>query len=132
MPGVYAFNLSDGAKTWEYKATADCDGPRGEKVVNCELKYGFSATPLVVDGVLVAGTLDGKLFTFNADTGEVIQVIDTVMLSDTLNGVEGRGGSIDSHALGAGNGMLLVGTGYASFSQTPGNMLLAIRPSTEN
>ena len=132
VPGVYAFNLSDGAKTWEYKATADCDGPRGEKVVNCELKYGFSATPLVVDGVLVAGTLDGKLFTFNADTGEVIQVIDTVMLSDTLNGVEGRGGSIDSHALGAGNGMLLLGTGYASFSQTPGNMLLAIRPSTEN
>lgn len=131
MPGVYAFDLSTGEMTWEYRAEPDCDGPRGEKVMNCAMKYGFSATPLVVGDVVVAGTLDGKLFTFNSETGEVLQVIDTIMLSETINGIEGEGGSIDSHAVGAGNGMLLVGSGYASFSQTPGNMLLAISPSGE-
>ena len=129
VPGVYAFDLSTGNMVWEYRAQPDCDGPRAEKVMNCAMKYGFSATPLVVDGVVVAGTLDGKLFTFNAETGEVLQMVDTVLLTDTINGVEGVGGSIDSHAVGAGNGMLLIGSGYGSFSQTPGNMLIALKPA---
>ena len=127
-PGIFAFNLADGEPVWEYNAEPDCDGPRGEIVVNCPLKYGFSATPIVVGGAVIAGTLDGKLFAFDAESGEVLKVIDTAQSFETINGVEGTGGSIDSHAVAYGNGMLLIGSGYASFSQTPGNILLAIKP----
>ena len=130
MPGVYAFDISTGEMVWEYRAQADCDGERGERVVRCEEKFGFSATPLVVDGALIAATLDGKVFAFDAATGDVLSVTDTIMDFETINGVEGaRGGSIDSHAIAAGNGMLLIGSGYASFQQTPGNVLIALEPA---
>ena len=129
VPGVYAFNIADGEPVWSYEATPDCEGERNERVTLCDQKYGFSATPLVVDGAVIAGTLDGKLFVFDAETGDVLNVIDTAMPIETINGVEGNGGSIDSHAVNVGNGMLLIGSGYASFRQTPGNVLIALTPS---
>ena len=129
VPGVYAFNIADGEAIWSYEATPDCEGERGERVVLCEQKYGFSATPLVVDGALVAGTLDGKLYVFDAETGDILSVIDTAIPFETINGVEGTGGSIDSHAVNVGNGMILIGSGYASFRQTPGNVLIALKPA---
>lgn len=128
MPGVYAFKLGDGEPVWEYRTEADCDGERGEYVVNCPMKYGFSATPMVAGGAVIAPTLDGKIFAFDAETGEVLKEIDTATAIPTMNGVEGKGGSIDSHAVSAAPGMILVGSGYASFSQTPGNVLLALKP----
>ncbi|MAK59887.1 MAG: hypothetical protein CMK09_02805 [Ponticaulis sp.] len=128
MPGVFAFKLGSGEPVWEYNAEPDCDGERGEYVVNCPQKYGFSATPMVAGGAVIAPTLDGKVFVFDADTGEVLREIDTATTIPTINGVEGKGGSIDSHAISAAPGMLLVGSGYASFSQTPGNVLIALKP----
>ena len=52
-PGVFAFKLADGEPVWEYNATPDCEGERGELVVNCPQKYGFSATPMVVADTVV-------------------------------------------------------------------------------
>ena len=54
---------------------------------------------------------------------------DTATDFDTVNGVEGYGGSIDSHSIAAGSGMLFVGSGYGSFSQVSGNVLLAFKPA---
>ena len=54
---------------------------------------------------------------------------DTAVDFETVNGVEGYGGSIDSHAIAAGSGMVFVGSGYGSFSQVSGNVLLAFRPA---
>ena len=48
---------------------------------------------------------------------------------ETINGVEGYGGSIDSHSISAGSGMVFVGSGYGQFRQVPGNVLLAFKPS---
>ena len=45
-----------------------------------------------------------------------------------MNGIEGKGGSIDSQSVFAGAGMLFIGSGYGQFSQAPGNVLLAFRP----
>ncbi len=56
---------------------------------------------------------------------------DTLRDYATLNGVEGRGGSIDSHALSAGAGTIFVGSGYGSFGQPAGNVLLALRPPAQ-
>jgi len=61
-------------------------------------------------------------------TQPVLWQYDTLRDFPTLNGVEGKGGSIESHSVFAGAGMLFVGSGYGQFSQAPGNVLLAFRP----
>jgi polyvinyl alcohol dehydrogenase (cytochrome) len=82
-----------------------------------------------VDGAVITGGLDGRVFIFNSDTGEQLFKFDTVTDFETVNGVEGYGGSIDSHSISAGSGMVFVGSGYGSFSQVAGNVLLAFKPS---
>jgi polyvinyl alcohol dehydrogenase (cytochrome) len=126
--GVYAYRLSDGKRLWSYAAKADCAGPRKAGLVYCETKYGFSAAPLLIDGVVVAGTLDGKVLALDARTGAVLTSIDTSGPQKTVNGVPGHGGSIDAHAITAGDGMIFVTSGYGAFSQTPGNVLIALKP----
>ena len=127
-PGIYAFDIKTGKQVWGYDAKADCDGPRGKLVTACTMKYGFSAAPMVIDGALVAGTLDGKVFVFDAKTGKILTTIDTVGPQTTNNGVDGKGGSIEAHGLSAGNGMIFVNSGYGSFGQTAGNVLIALKP----
>ena len=129
-PGVYAFNFADGTPVWAYNAQPDCENGRAGRLVNCETKYGFSATPLIAGNAVIAGTLDGKLFAFDAANGEVLSVIDTSVEVQSLNPVAGKGGSIDAHAIAAAEGMLLIGSGYGQFRQTPGNVLLAIKPQS--
>lgn len=127
-PGIYAFRISDGEMVWGFDAEPDCDDGRADRITNCEQKYGFSATPMVVDGAVIAGTLDGKIYAFDAETGDILYQLDTAIDFETLNGFDGNGGSIDSHAIAAGNGRLLIGSGYASFRQTAGNVLIALEP----
>ncbi len=126
--GVYAYRLTDGKQVWAHVAKPDCAPPRGPKVVRCATKFGYSAAPLVIDGALVAATLDGKLTVFDAKTGKVLKTIDTIGDIATVNGVPGKGGSIDAHAISAGNGMIFFTSGYGSFTQTPGNVLIALKP----
>jgi polyvinyl alcohol dehydrogenase (cytochrome) len=130
-PGIYAFDIKTGKKVWGYDAKPDCEGPRGKLVAACTMKYGFSAAPIVIDGALVAGTLDGKLFVFDSKTGKILNTIDTVGPQATNNGIEGKGGSIESHGVSAGNGMIFVDSGYGSFGQTAGNVLLALKPKSK-
>lgn len=127
-PGLYAFRLSDGKPTWSHPSKPDCAGERGKAVVACEIKHGFSAAPLVIDGQVVAGTLDGKLLVLDGKTGAVLRTVDTVRDIPTTDGIPGKGGSIDSHAVSAGNGMVFVTSGYGAFGQTPGNVLIALKP----
>lgn len=127
-PGLYSFFLGTGEPSWFYEVESDCEG-RDDRLRRCEGLYGFSAAPLTVDGAVIAAGLDGRLFVFNADSGEVLFEYDTATDFDTVNGVEGYGGSIDSHSIAAGSGMLFVGSGYGSFSQVSGNVLLAFKPA---
>ncbi len=130
-PGVYAFDIATGEPIWSFEASPDCAPQRQERAPGCAGQHGFSATPLVVDGALIAGTLDGRIYAFDGETGEVLHQYDTLRDYATLNGVEGRGGSIDSHALSAGAGTIFVGSGYGSFGQPAGNVLLALRPPAQ-
>ena len=108
---------------------SECGDERSDRLRRCESLYGFSATPLSVDGAIITGGLDGRLFVFNSDTGEQLFKFDTAQDFETVNGVEGYGGSIDSHSIAAGSGMVFVGSGYGSFRQVAGNVLLAFKPS---
>lgn len=129
LPGIYTYFIGTGEPSWSYEVQSDCGDHRSERLRRCEALYGFSATPLSVDGAVITAGLDGRLFVFNSDTGEQLFQYDTAVDFETVNGVEGYGGSIDSHSIAAGSGMVFVGSGYGSFSQVPGNVLLAFKPS---
>lgn len=131
MPGIFAFDVKTGTPLWSYVAEPDCDEGRGDRLTRCESLYGFSATPLVIGETVVAGTLDGKLFVFDAKTGEVLNEIDTAKEFESINGLPAKGGSIDSHALAAAKGMIVTGSGYARFGQNAGNAVIALKPKTE-
>ena len=128
LPGIYTYFLRTGEPSWSYQVQPECNDQRSDRLRRCEALYGFSATPLSVDGAVITGALDGRLFIFNSDSGELLFEYDTAQDFDTVNGVEGYGGSIDSHSIAAGSGMVFVGSGYGQFSQVAGNVLLAFRP----
>jgi polyvinyl alcohol dehydrogenase (cytochrome) len=127
-PGVFAVDIKTGKQAWGYDAKANCDGERGMLVKECTMKYGFSAAPVTVDGAVVAGTLGGEVMIFDGKTGELLKTLDTIGPKATINGVAAKGGSIDSHAISAGAGMIFVNSGYGGFGQTPGNALIAYKP----
>ena len=128
-PGIYSYFVGTGEPSWFYEVQPECNDERSERLRRCESLYGFSATPLSIDGAVITGGLDGRLFVFNSESGELIYKYDTVRDYETINGVEGYGGSIDSHSISAGSGMVFVGSGYGQFRQVPGNVLLAFKPS---
>lgn len=128
FPGVYAFNLLSGEPVWSYSASPACGDGRQERVGNCDTRFGFSAMPLVVDGVLIAGAVDGRLYLFDSENGSVLGIYDTAIPIEGSNGIAGHGGSLDAHTISAGSGMIFVGSGYNRFSQREGNVLIAYRP----
>ena len=128
-PGIYSYFVGTGEPSWFYEVQSECNEERSERLRRCDSLYGFSATPLSVDGAVITGGLDGRLFVFNSESGELIYQYDTVRDYETINGVAGYGGSIDSHSISAGSGMVFVGSGYGQFRQVPGNVLLAFKPS---
>ena len=129
QPGIYTYFVGTGEPSWSFEVEPSCGDERSDRLRRCESLYGFSATPLSVDGAVITGGLDGRLFIFNSDSGELLFEYDTAADFETVNGVEGYGGSIDSHSIAAGSGMVFVGSGYGSFSQVAGNVLLAFKPA---
>ncbi len=127
-PGVYAIDIKTGKQAWGYDAKPDCDGDKAKLIAGCSMKYGFSAAPVTVDGAVIAATLGGKVVILEGKTGKVLKTFDTIGPHPTINGIDGKGGSIDAHGLSAGAGMVFVNSGYGSFGQTPGNVLIALKP----
>ena len=125
-PGVYSFFVGTGEPSWFFEAEPECDN-RIERLRACDSRYGHSVTPLLVDGGFISGGVDGRLFIFDKDTGDILFEYDTVQNYQTVNGVPGFGGAIDAHGIAAGGGLLLVNSGYGRMGGTPGNVLLAFR-----
>ena len=128
--GLYAIDIASGKVAWSWKATADCDNGRKARVGACDTRFGISAPPLVVDGAVIAGGLDGRLYVFDAVTGKLLATHDTAVAYQGVNKLAGHGGSIDAAGPFAGAGMVFVGSGYGSFGQMAGNVLVALRPKT--
>lgn len=126
--GLHAVDIASGKVAWSWKASADCENGRKARVPSCEARFGLSAPPLVVDGAVIAGGLDGRLYVFDAASGKLLATHDTAVAFQSVNKVPGSGGSIDAAGPFAGDGMLFVSSGYASFGQQAGNVLVAYRP----
>ena len=125
--GLYAIDIASGKVAWSWKATPDCANGRQTRVPICAGKFGLSAAPLVVDGAVIAGGLDGRLYVFDARSGKLLATHDTAVAFDTVNKIKGAGGTIDAAGPFAGDGMIFVGSGYSSFGQVGGNVLVAYR-----
>lgn len=129
-PGMYSFFVGSGEPSWSHPVVPDCEN-RSERLRGCENRNGLSATPLLIDGALISAGVDGRLYIFDKENGDILFQYDTVKEYDTVNGVPGIGGAIDSHAIAAGGGMIFIGSGYGRVGGTPGNVLLAFRPKDD-
>jgi polyvinyl alcohol dehydrogenase (cytochrome) len=127
-PGLYAVDAATGSVKWNFATTADCANGRDKRSPRCERFYGMSAAPTVIDGTVIAGSLDGWLRVIDEKTGKELWKFDTATPFDTLNGIKAHGGSIDTASIVGVNGLLLVNSGYGMFGQAPGNVMLAFKP----
>ncbi len=95
-------------------------------------RLGMSPAPLLVDGALVTGTTQGMLRIFDGKTGDVLfEYMTNRAYPQTVNGIPGQGGGLDSAPYIAGDGALFVQSGYARFGSPPGNVLIAFKPKKD-
>jgi polyvinyl alcohol dehydrogenase (cytochrome) len=62
---------------------------------------------------------------YSTADGSILWDFDTFRTYETVNGVPGRGGSIDGPGPAIGGGMVFFNSGYAAGGGQPGNVLLA-------
>lgn len=121
-PGMYALDLMTGDIVWSVPAPEDaCEGRRG-------CWAALSSAPTAIPGVVFSGGLDGYIRAYAADDGRILWEFDTTEVTETSNGVPGRGGAIDGPGPVVAGGMLFTNSGYSTFGQMPGNLLLAFAP----
>ena len=117
-PGLFALDLMDGTVVWSAPAPDDtCADRPGCWRAN-------SAAPTVIPGVVFAGGLDGYMRAHATDDGRLLWEFDTVRRFETVNGIPGTGGAIDGPGPVVAGGLVFVNSGYATFGQMPGNVLL--------
>jgi polyvinyl alcohol dehydrogenase (cytochrome) len=118
--GLHAVKLATGEKIWT-TPPPELHCAAGAKGCNSAQSAAISSIP----GVVFSGSVDGHLRAFLANTGEIIWDFNTVRDYETVNGVPGKGGSLDSAGPVIANGMLFVNSGYGMWQGLPGNVLLA-------
>ena len=118
-PGLYALDLTTGEVVWNAPAPeSGCEGKE-------RCYAAISAAVTAIDGVVFAGGLDGIIRAHSTMDGTVVWEFDTTEVLDSSNGVPARGGAIDGPGPVVAGGMLFVNSGYGTFNQMPGNLLLA-------
>ena len=118
-PGLYALDINSGKLIWK-TPTPPCPEKQPCLVAN-------SAAPTVIPGVVFAGTIDGHFRAYASADGKIIWDFDTARSFDTINGVNGKGGSIDGPGPVVADGMVYINSGYGMFGQKSGNVLLAFK-----
>ena len=136
-PGLYALDIDDGDLIWEYRVERGCDTnlreyfEREALYPTCSFFYGFSAAPTVINDLVFAPSLDGRVRAFAVGDGTLMWEVDTARPFETINSVEAHGGSIDVAGVQAVGRMLYVQSGYGLFGELPGNVLVAFRIGTK-
>ena len=128
-PGVWALNIDDGSDAWHHDAERGCTPTLGRGATatpwpTCSFRYEFSAAASVAGDAVLAGALDGRVFAFERDSGDVLWEFATNRAFDTVNGIDGHGGAIDNPGVVAVDELVIVPSGYGMFRQMPGNVLL--------
>jgi polyvinyl alcohol dehydrogenase (cytochrome) len=115
--GLFAISIATGERIWA-AAPPSC-GTRAF----CSPAQSSAVT--VIPGVVFSGSVDGHIRGYSTNDGKVIWDFNTEQEFKTVNGVNGKGGSIDGPGPTVAGGMVFVNSGYGSFAGMPGNVLLA-------
>jgi polyvinyl alcohol dehydrogenase (cytochrome) len=118
--GLTALRISTGEKVW-YAPPPPCDARPG-----CSPAQPAAVT--AIPGAVFSGSVDGHLRAFATEDGRILWDVDTAHAYKTVNGVSGRGGSMDGAGPVIAGGMLFVNSGYARNGGISGNLLLAFAP----
>src|SRR4029079_17913885 len=119
--GLTALDIRTGASCWSAPPAA-CPATRAV----CSPAQPAAVT--AIPGAVLSGAVDGHLRAFAAADGHVLWDFDTAREFDTVNGVPGRGGSLDGAGPVIAGGMLYTTSGYSRNGGMPGNVLLAFGP----
>lgn len=117
--GVHAVDLETGEREWYTEPEAPlCDSGRG-----CSSAQSAALTS--IPGVVFSGGADGGIRAYSKRNGRIVWTYDTNRDFETVNGVSGRGGSIDGPGPVVAGKTLFVTSGNGGIVGTPGNVLLA-------
>ena len=94
---MFALRVDNGQQVWHTQPAPCSDRPR------CSPAESGAVT--AIPGVAFSGSMDGHLRAYSAADGTVIWDFDTVRSYETVNGVPGRGGSLDGPGPAVGGGM---------------------------
>ena len=119
--GLTALDLATGERVW-YAPPVPCDPSR--PVCSPAQPAAVSA----IEGAVLSGAVDGHLRAFAAVDGRILWDFDTAREFETVNGVEGHGGSIDGDGAVIAGGRVYITSGYGRNGGMPGNVLLAFSP----
>jgi len=124
-PGIYALDLDSGEIDWEIHPTHTYEGLTTPSL--------FSASLSVSNDVLFAGSLDGVVRAFSTTDGAELWRFDTAVEFNDINGVAGKGGTIDSVGVVVAGDGVLINSGYSTFQgvdgryqRGPGNALFVL------
>jgi polyvinyl alcohol dehydrogenase (cytochrome) len=116
--GLFAFDVATGKQVW-VAAPVPC--PEGRAACSPAQSQAISSIP----GVVFSGSIGGFMRAYSAKDGSILWTFDTIREYETVNGVKGRGGALDTAGPAIAAGMLFVPSGYAQWGGAPGNVLLA-------
>lgn len=107
---------------------ADCPDPTSAYCTSAN-----QAAATAIPGAVFTGSVDGTMRAYSSADGRVLWSYSSNRPFDTVNGVEGRGGSLGGPGPTVVDGMVYWGSGYAILGTTPGNVLLAfeVEPATD-
>jgi polyvinyl alcohol dehydrogenase (cytochrome) len=133
--GLAAIRLATGERLWltrppispACEQAAATRGGRGGRGGGPGCSAGQPAAPTLIPGVVFSASADGVMRAYDARDGRVIWEVNTVRPFQTINGVEGKGGTLNGPGPVIVDGILYVTSGYGGFG-TPGNVLLAFAP----
>jgi polyvinyl alcohol dehydrogenase (cytochrome) len=116
--GLTALDVETGKSVW-FAPGHPCNPPRP----GCSPAQSAALT--LIPGVVFSSSIDGHIRAYSTDDGAVMWDFDTVRTYDTVNGVQGKGGSIDGAGPVVVNGLVFVNSGYPRNGGMAGNVLLA-------
>jgi polyvinyl alcohol dehydrogenase (cytochrome) len=126
--GIAAVKIGTGERVWFTRPPPIRCTPDNDRVC----VQGQSAAATVIPGVVFSGATNGMMRAYSTRDGQVIWQYDSAHEYGTVNGVPGKGGSINGAGPTVVDGMFFMNSGYAGLSGRgagAGNVVLAFAPS---
>ena len=115
--GLFALSLKTGHLLWS-APPSPCDARK-----NCSPAQTAAVT--AIPGLVFSASLSGHVRALGASDGKVLWDYNTMRDFQTINGVPARGGSISVAGPVIAGGTVFILSGYDTWGETPGNVLLA-------